>query len=151
MGETTLAAMSDGDGGGTRDLRPLVPSDIEAIKAINALTYDGIDYIAAAFPGWMAQQGDGLWTLAAEDDDGMVTGMEVLSLMDEGRTGWLDALRVHPRSLGQGLALRIQRELTAFALDHLKLERVRYCTPATNTASRKLATACGLHAATSWT
>ena len=82
-------------------LRALVPSDKPAIDVINNITYGGHDYISACFPGWMERQGKDLWSQCIADAEG-VAGLEVLTLYDQGRTGWLDALRVHPRAQGQG-------------------------------------------------
>ena len=129
--------------------RELSQSDLAGIQEINDLTYDGHDYIAAAFPDWMCRQGKDLWTIACSDSEG-VTGLEVLTLYDQGRTGWIDALRVHPRARGNGIGLALQQQLIEFARGSLPLQRVRLCTARSVVASRKIATSCGMKLHASW-
>lgn len=131
-------------------MRPLRESDQEAIEAINAATYGGQDYIASAFAGWLKSQEAGdLWTLGVEDGDGNLAGLEVLSPHDGGKTGWLDALRVHPDFRRKGLAQLIQQRLVDVAFE-LKFERVRFVTSSVISASRRLGALCGLTTVAEW-
>lgn len=69
-------------------LRPLGPQDHAVVEEIGAATYGGHDYVATVFPEWIRRQGRDTWTVAVEGD-GQLVGFEVLSLYDQGRTGWL--------------------------------------------------------------
>lgn len=131
-------------------VRPLVERDRAAIESINAVTYGGHDYIAAAFSGWLKREGIDLWSAGLEDEQGVLVGLEMLTLLDKGKTGYVDALRVHPRARGCGVALKIQKHLIGIAKDQLKLPRVRYTTSTANTASRKLAARCGFCTVAKW-
>jgi len=133
-----------------RDIRFLVSTDLPAIEAINAVTYGGHDYIVAAFPTWLERQGKTAWAVGVEDGTGLLAGLEVLSLVDGGMTGWLEALRVHPRIRRCGVATYMQSHLVAFAMNKLRLARVRYNTATSNLASRRLAARCGLQEVASW-
>jgi len=92
----------------------------------------------------MARQGKDLWTCAVEDNHGAVVALEVLTLYDGGKTGWLDALRVHPLAQGRGLAFLVQETLVQFARDVLQVKQVRSNTAVQNAASRRLFAKCGL-------
>ena len=74
-----------------------------------------------------------------------VIAFENLRLIDAGRTGWIESLRVHPAFRGLGLSLRLQREQIrrAVAAASSRLERFRYSTVDANAASRHIGQRCG--------
>ena len=74
-----------------------------------------------------------------------VVAFENLRLIDAGRTGWIESLRVHPAFRGLGLSLRLQREQIrrAVAASSSRLERFRYSTVDANAASRHIGQRCG--------
>lgn len=61
--------------------------------------------------------------------DGSLRALEVLSLLDEGETGWLAALRVHPLARRKGCARRLQQYLVQLAESKLQgIKKLRYTT-----------------------
>jgi GNAT superfamily N-acetyltransferase len=131
-------------------IRSLSAADRAGVEDIGASTYGGHDYVADVFQQWLDHEGQGVVTAAIDDFEGRLAGFEVLTLYDGGKTGWLEALRVHPRCRGKGLATALQSHLVAVARDLLQLKRVRYTTATANIASRRLAAACGLQVVDSW-
>lgn len=130
--------------------RRLRTSDLPVVEEIAAATYGGHDYVAQTLPGWLARDGEEHWNIAVEGAAGELLGFEVLTLYDSGCTGWLEALRVHPKHRGCGLATLLQSALVALACDQLGLARVRYTTASGNVPSRLLAARCGLRVVASW-
>lgn len=130
-------------------IRELEIRDRAKVEEISGLTYGGHDYVAKVFTDWLERQGQDVFTATIESSAGTLAGFEVLTLYDAGRTGWLEALRVHPHFRGRGLATALQSHLITVARG-LRLSRVRYTTAAANIPSKRLASACGLQVVASW-
>lgn len=128
--------------------RPVQLSDRPCIAELASHTYGGNDWIMNAFEGWIASPLD--LTLGIVFN-GSLRALENLRLVDDGRTGWIEALRVHPTVRRRGLAMRLQSELIKAAKDRWPtIERFRYTTASFIPASLKIANACGMKAVHRW-
>ena len=68
-----------------------------------------------------------------------------MSIFDDGRTGWLDALRVHPSVRGRGLATHTQNGIIEKGkLLYPRIEHFRSCTTFLNKASQAVFAKCGM-------
>ncbi|WP_297466924.1 GNAT family N-acetyltransferase [Thermococcus sp.] len=76
-------------------IREAKPEDRPFIEEIAKLTWDGEDYLAGVFDGWL---GDNFYVMEL---DGKVIGTAKLTLLP-GKVGWLEGLRVHPDYRGRG-------------------------------------------------
>eukprot|EP00041_Stephanoeca_diplocostata_P025478 m.668344 g.668344 ORF g.668344 m.668344 type:complete len:396 (-) comp22755_c0_seq16:1349-2536(-) len=129
-------------------IRDVTASDVEDVKEMARHTYGGHDWIMSEFNNWVDQSEH--FPVGIEID-GSLRALEVLSLFDEGQTGWLAALRVHPLARRKGCARRLQQHLVHLAESKLRgIKKLRYTTGSWNEASLRLATACGLEQKYSW-
>ena len=118
-----------------QDVRPLEESDLDDILEIAKHTWDGHDYLPYFFDAWLKDPDS---HTAAIERDGHVIALANLRVIEDGRTGWMEGLRVHPDHQGEGLASHLTRHIVQQAED-LKVERLRYTTASVNEASFHLA------------
>jgi GNAT superfamily N-acetyltransferase len=83
------------------DLRPLRSSDKEDVLEIAKHTWEGHDYLPYFFDSWVQDKES---HPTAIEKNGHVVALANLRVIDNGRTGWMEGLRVHPDYRGQGLA-----------------------------------------------
>ncbi|MCK5238524.1 MAG: GNAT family N-acetyltransferase [Candidatus Thorarchaeota archaeon] len=122
------------------DTRPLRESDREDILEIAKNTWDGHDHLPYFFDEWLANKD--CHTLAIEDK-GKVAALANLRIIENGLTGWMESLRVHPDYRGKGLASKITNYLVELAKD-LNVQRIRYTTATLNEHSLHLAKKIGM-------
>lgn len=117
------------------NIRKVGALDKKDILEVSRRTWDGHDYLPYVIDEWLS------------DPDSHVYGVEVdtrlvalanLRFADDGRTGWMEGLRVHPDFRGKGYAHALTRELLERAKG-LGVLRLRYTTSTENEASLKLA------------
>ncbi|MHA2426386.1 MAG: GNAT family N-acetyltransferase [Candidatus Thorarchaeota archaeon] len=120
--------------------RPLRESDEEDILEIARNTWDGHDYLPHYFEEWL--QDDKCHTLAIEEDD-HIAALANLKIIEEGATGWMEGLRVHPKFRGKGYASILTDHLVDMAKD-LGVKRLRYTTECENEPSLHLAAKIGM-------
>lgn len=95
-------------------VRPARTADADRVAAIAADTWPDRatdDYVADAFPEWVATDGPDQHTLVAEGgtgngDGGTVIGVVQASLLTP-HEGWVAGLRVDPDRRGEGVAVRL--------------------------------------------
>ncbi len=121
-------------------IRPLRKSDREDVLEIARHTWEGHDYIPYIFDSWL------------EDKDSHPVGVEYndhiialanLRVIDDGRTGWMEALRVHPNHRGKGLATALTQYVVRLA-ENIPVYCIRYTTSVGNETSLHLAEAVGM-------
>jgi N-acetylglutamate synthase-like GNAT family acetyltransferase len=120
-------------------IRKLRISDRNDIIEISRHVWEGHDYLPSVADQWL------------NDPNSHFCGIEVgshvvavgnLRIIEDGRTGWMEGLRVHPDCRGKGLAKEITRYLVEKA-ERMGVERLRYTTSNRNEASLKLAKMAG--------
>ena len=141
----------------------------EDIKELAKHTYDGHDFISVLFPVWLARPGQS-WMcgirytphptcedFAAETSVGQprrpasgIVAFMLLDMLDNGSTGWLEALRVHPDHRKQGLARKISALVNWQAKQRAGCKRIRYTTTTRNKASLKIAAGLGMKEVQRW-
>lgn len=115
-------------------IRPLCFSDREDVLEIASKTWDGHDYLPYFFDTWLEDKNS---LTAAIEYDGHVISLANLRVIENGRTGWMEGLRVHPDYRGKGLASIITKHVVKIAR-RAKVERIRYTTAADNEQSLHL-------------
>jgi len=131
-------------------IRRLRNSDRNDIIEISSHTWEGHDYLSSVVDEWLQDPKSHFYGVEV---DKRVVAVGRLRLVEDGRIGWMEGLRVHPEYRGRGLANDITRYFVNKA-EHLGLERLRYTTSDENVASMKLAKMSGfsriLRMAVSW-
>ncbi|MFX1270790.1 MAG: GNAT family N-acetyltransferase [Promethearchaeota archaeon] len=122
------------------DIRPLRETDKDAILEIAKHTWEGHDYLPYSFESWLNDKDS---HTAAIEQDGRVIALANLRVIEDGRTGWMEGLRVHPDYRGMGLANRLTNHVVQTAIS-LKLERIRYTTATDNLESLHLGESIGM-------
>ncbi len=121
-------------------IRPLEGSDEEDILEIAKHTWDGHDYLPFYFRRWLENKD---CHTAAIIISNKVAALANLRVIEKGKTGWMEGLRVHLRHRGKGLASVLTRYLVRKAVE-IGVQRLRYTTASDNTASLHLAKSIGL-------
>lgn len=116
-------------------VKRVTESDIEGILEISRHIWDGYDYLPSVIEEWLKDSGSYIYGVEADE---RLVAIANLRLVDGGRTGWMEGLRVHPDFRGKGYAHVLTRELVEKA-KKLSVERLRYTTSTENEASLKLA------------
>jgi N-acetylglutamate synthase-like GNAT family acetyltransferase len=120
-------------------IRTLRNSDRNDIVEISSHTWEGHDYLPSVIDEWLHDPKSDFYGVEV---DGRVVAVGRLRLVEDGRIGWMEGLRVHPEYRGRGFANDITRHIVSRA-EYLGLERLRYTTSDENAASLKLAKMAG--------
>eukprot|EP00466_Bigelowiella_natans_P010640 jgi/Bigna1/134473/aug1.25_g9181 len=134
-------------------------------------TYNGEDYIHEAFDKWTDSSGKNYF-VGIEGEHGEIVACENLAALDQGKTAWMEGLRVHPDYRGKGLASQLEGHLVRYAegtgkgVEHggsggvskdslpsvrsPRFQRIRLTTTMRNVASCYLAEKFGLKPVNSW-
>lgn len=120
-------------------IRKLLYSDLGDIMGISRHTWDGHDYLLCVAGNWLQDQNCHFHGIEV---DGHVVAVGNLRIIEDGKTGWMEGLRVHPEHRGIGLANEITKYLITKA-KRLGVQRLRYTTANRNRASLKLARMAG--------
>lgn len=145
-------------------MRRARPEDRDAVLAFATRTWDGRDYIPAAWPYWLAAR-DGVVLVATPravssgdqpevDAAGEVLEPDVpiavtrLSLLSR-EEAWLEGIRVDPRVRGRSVATTVQVAELAWAAAH-GATVIRYVTDADNLASHRLGAHHGFRVVGAW-
>ncbi len=121
-------------------IRPLRESDRSDILEIAKNTWDGHDYLPYFFEKWF--QDENSHALGMEFE-GHIIALANLRVIDNGMTGWMEALRVHPDHREKKLATEMTKHVVKLA-KALRVERIRYTTAVDNTKSLHLAESVGM-------
>jgi len=131
-------------------IRRLRDSDRSDIVEISRHIWDGHDYLSSVVDKWLHDPNSHFYGTLV---DGHVVAVGNLRLIEDGRTGWMEGLRVHPDYRGKGLANDVTRHIIREA-ERLGVQRLRYTTSTENVASLKIARMAGfskvLRMAVSW-
>jgi RimJ/RimL family protein N-acetyltransferase len=120
-------------------IRRLAQSDLDDLLEISKHTWNGHDYLGAVFDEWV---NDPKCDFIGVVVDGRVVAVGNLRLIEGGRTGWLEGLRVHPKFRQKGYANAITDYLVAEG-KRLGVKRLRYTTSDRNVESLKIAAKAG--------
>lgn len=120
-------------------IRKLRPSDRADITEISRHVWEGHDYLPSVAEEWLKDKNCHFYGVVADDH---VVAVGNLHLLENGRTGWMEGLRVLPDYRGKGYANEMTRYLVRKAED-LGVRRLRYTTSDENAASLKLAKMAG--------
>jgi ribosomal protein S18 acetylase RimI-like enzyme len=121
-------------------IRELRATDEEDILEIARNTWEGHDYLPHYFKEWLSNPDS---HSVAIEEDGHVVALANLRVIDNGRTAWMEGLRVHPKSRGKGMASLLTQHLVELALT-LDVKCIRYTTASDNKASLHLAASVGM-------
>ncbi len=102
--------------------------------------WGGHDYLPYEYDGWMLDSDS--HTIGLEID-GVLASLCNIRVIENGMTGWMEGIRVHPDFQGKGLSSILTDELVKMA-ESLKVERIRLTTSVQNPASMKLAERAGM-------
>jgi GNAT superfamily N-acetyltransferase len=122
------------------DIRPLRESDKEDILEIARHTWEGHDYIPYFFDAWLKDKDS---HPVGIEYNGHIIALANLRVIDNGRTGWMEALRVHPNHRGKGLATILTQHVVRLA-KNIPVSRIRYTTAVGNETSLHLAETVGM-------
>ncbi|TFG26503.1 GNAT family N-acetyltransferase [Candidatus Thorarchaeota archaeon] len=122
------------------NIRRLRESDKEDILEIARNTWDGHDYVPKFFDSWLKDIDS--YPVGIEDD-GHIIALANLRVIDDGKTGWMEALRVHPSYRGKGLATILTQHIVQLAMN-IPVKRIRYTTAVSNKTSLHLAESVGM-------
>jgi len=109
--------------------------DRNDILEISRHIWEGHDYLPFIIDEWLKDPNS--YTYGFEVDDRLVA-VANLRLIENGRTGWMEGLRVHPDHRRKGFANVLTERLIKKAED-LGVQRFRYATSTENQASLMLA------------
>lgn len=120
-------------------IRGMRVSDRDDILEISRRIWGGHDYLPSVVDEWLRDRNCHFYGVEV---DGRVVAVANLRVVEDGRTGWMEGLRVHPEYRGKGLA----NEITKYFVEEgarFGVERLRYTTSTENEASLKLAAMAG--------
>lgn len=120
-------------------VRRLQDSDLNDIIGISRNIWEGHDYLPSVAETWLHDPRSHFYGVETDD---RVVAVGNLRLVEDGRTGWMEGLRVHPQYRDKGYANEITRQLIREA-EHLRVQRLRYTTSTMNAASLKIAEMAG--------
>ena len=123
-----------------QEIRPLRESDRDDILEIAKRTWEGHDYLPYSFEAWIEDNNS---HTAAIEQDGHVVALANLRVIENGKTGWMEGLRVHPDYRGKGFAKKLTNHVVQAAID-LQLKRIRYTTATLNIESLHLGEKVGM-------
>ena len=110
-------------------------SDLDDILEISKQIWEGHDYLPSAINTWLRNPAS--YTCGVKVNDRLVA-VANLRLIENGRTGWMEGLRVHPDYRGRGFANALTKHVIKKGKD-LHVQCLRYTTSTRNQASLKLA------------
>ncbi|MHA1928839.1 MAG: GNAT family N-acetyltransferase, partial [Candidatus Thorarchaeota archaeon] len=120
--------------------RPLLKTDIPDVLEISKTTWDGNDHLPDVIEKWLDDPDTHLFGIESE---GHVVSIGGLHVIDNGKTGWMEGLRVHEKFREKGLA-RIMTDHIVKIAEELKVTRIRLVTASVSEAPRKLAISVGM-------
>jgi GNAT superfamily N-acetyltransferase len=118
----------------------LEENDREAILEIARTTWDGHDHLPKMFDEWLVNPNCHPIGIAIE---GRLVGLGCVRLIEEGKTAWLEGLRVYQDYRGKGISRIITSQLKELAIN-LGASRTRLTMSIDNPIPRKLAESIGM-------
>jgi N-acetylglutamate synthase-like GNAT family acetyltransferase len=120
-------------------VRRLRGSDRNDVIEISSHIWEGHDYLPSVVDEWLSDSNSRFFGVEV---GGRVVAVGRLRLVEDGRIGWMEGLRVHPEYRGRGFANDLTRCIVEEG-ERLGVECLRYTTSDENAASVKLAKMAG--------
>ncbi len=121
-------------------IRSFQPSDKAALLEISRRTWGGHDQLPHELDELYANPNSYLFVMEYKE---RVVAFANLNVIDEGKTGWLEHMRVHWRYRKRGFAWTMTQALISRA-ETLGVERLRLSSTIENEATHKIATRIGM-------
>ena len=121
-------------------IRRVSSSDYQDIIEISKQNWGGFDYLLNAIDEWLSDPNS--YTCGVEVN-GKLVALANLRVIENGKTGWMEGLRVNEKYRGHGYANLLTKEVIREG-QRRKVTRLRYTTASDNYASLKLASKNGL-------
>lgn len=116
-------------------VRKVAVSDKDDVMEISRHIWDGHDYLPLVIDEWVRDPSSNVYGV---QENSRLVAVANLRIIEGGRTGWMEGLRVHPNHRGKGYAEVLTDKLIAIAKKK-GAQRLRYTTSSENEASLKLA------------
>ncbi|MHA2314790.1 MAG: GNAT family N-acetyltransferase [Candidatus Hermodarchaeia archaeon] len=121
-------------------IRPFELSDRPAILEISKRTWGGYDQLPYELDGLMANRNSYMFVMEFK---GRVVAFANLKVIDEGKTGWMEFMRVHWRYRKRGFAWTMTQKLIDEAKS-LDVTRLRLSTTIENEATKRITDRIGM-------
>jgi GNAT superfamily N-acetyltransferase len=121
------------------EVRRILKSDRDDILEISSKIWGGHDYLPSVIDEWLADPACHTYGVEAE---GHIVAIGNLRLVDRGKTGWMEGLRVHADHRKKGYAKMLTQHFLRIGED-VGVKRFRYTTGSNNRPSIKLANMAG--------
>ncbi|MDO8122854.1 MAG: GNAT family N-acetyltransferase [Candidatus Hermodarchaeota archaeon] len=122
-------------------IRPYELSDRPAILEISKRTWGGYDQLPSELDKLMANRNSYMFVMEFKD---RVVAFANLKVIDEGKTGWMEFMRVHWRYRKRGFAWTMTQRLITEA-QNLGVKRLRLSTTTENEATKRITDRIGMH------
>lgn len=115
-------------------IRQVLPSDRNDILDISKNIWDGHDYLPSVIDKWLS---DPKRHVCGVETDGKLVAIASVLLIEAGKTGWMEGLRVHPDYRKRGYAEALTEHVIEKGRE-LHAHRLRYATSTENAASLRM-------------
>ncbi len=116
------------------EIRRVYASDREDVLAISRHIWEGHDYLPSVIDDWLSEPSSFMYGVEIGN---RLVAVANLRLVENGRTGWMEGLRVHPDFRRRGFADLLTEHLLEEA-GKAGVQRLRYTTSTANQASVRL-------------
>ncbi|MFX0079408.1 MAG: GNAT family N-acetyltransferase [Candidatus Hermodarchaeota archaeon] len=123
------------------NIRPFESSDRPAILEISKRTWGGYDQLPYQLDKLMANRNSYMFVMEFKD---RVVAFANLKVIDEGKTGWMEFMRVHWRYRRRGFAWTMTQRLITEAKT-MGVKRLRLTTTIENEATKRITDLIGMH------
>lgn len=123
------------------NIRPFESSDRPAILEISKRTWGGYDQLPYQLGKLMANRNSYMFVMEFKD---RVVAFANLKVIDDGKTGWMEFMRVHWRYRRRGFAWTMTQRLITEA-EKLSVKRLRLTTTIENEATKRITDRIGMH------
>jgi ribosomal protein S18 acetylase RimI-like enzyme len=117
------------------EIRRVYASDRDDVLEISRHVWEGHDYLPSVIDDWLNEPGSFMYGVEMEN---RLVAVANLRVVESGRTGWMEGLRVHPDFRRRGFANLLTEYLIGRA-EETSVQRLRYTTSTENNASLQLA------------
>lgn len=121
-------------------IRSYRPDDKKPLVEMTKGNWGGHDHLPYHIDEWVNDEDHFVFV---GEIQGEIVGLSILRLMDDGMTGWMEGLRVHPDFRGMGIASKMSERLIE-AGNKLGVKRYRLTLAEQNKASSTIASKLGL-------
>ena len=115
-------------------IRQVLSSDRDDILDVSKNIWDGHDYLPSVIDKWLS---DSKRYVCGVETDGKLVAIASISLIEAGKTGWMEGLRVHVDYRKRGYAEALTEHVIEKGRE-LHVQRLRYATSTENAASLRM-------------